>query len=145
MDTITEPITEPIVVSKLNELDLNDIEMKKEASRQRSKEWRKQNKERNNKYKREYYQQNSERMKAYSSTYMKAYYELHPDRKLRHSDMCRDNKILLTDEEKELKRHQRDVKKYKKLNDSIKLKAESHQRNYEQALAKLNGVAIECV
>ena len=162
MDTINEPINEPNVCQTptLNALDLADIEMKKEANRLRSKKWRQENKIQNNAYKRKYYQANCEKIKNYSKAYMKQYYKNFPEKKEQHNTRCRENTILMTDDEKDVKSIEFRMKQHKKAYDNSLTKANIAKLKYEDMLVKLNemkademnvdvmnvdGMSIECM
>ena len=92
----------------------NDVDKKKQLAQERSRVWRQKNRQKNTDYHRGYYHRNIEQLRQYGTTYMKNYYDTHPEKRLKHNARVLASKQSLTAEQKELNKLERKVKKYEK-------------------------------
>ena len=127
-------------VGGINPPENNDVDKKKQLAQERSRVWRQKNRQKNTDYHRGYYHRNIEQLRQYGTTYMKNYYDTHPEKRLKHNARVLASKQSLTAEQKELNKLERKVKKYEKNIQITESKYEEAKHNLNSFKNEVDGV-----
>ena len=127
----------------MTEVSVEDIELdKKQKARERSKAWRLNNREQDREYKRNYYTKNTERLRAYSTAYMKTYYENNPTKREEHNNRVRLSRPVMTEDQKIIRKAEVEVRRAKREVERNQLKTAEKTEKYNNAVKQLNELSV---